>query len=84
MPLTGNFIFKIAGTKKQVSVKLFKKGECNSQLSYKSGAYESLFTTSEESLGECYFKTGDLGPFEIHNLVLKGLNKKMILRARFS
>jgi long-chain acyl-CoA synthetase len=40
---------------------------------------KSVFTTSEDSAGECYFKTGDLGLFEIRHrkqyLFLKGRNK---------
>lgn len=44
---------------------------------------KSVFTTKEDSVGEGYFKTGDLGLFEKHHgkeyLVLKGRNKNMIL-----
>ena len=43
----------------------------------------AVFTTSEDSAGEGYLKTGDLGVFENRNkkpyLVLKGRNKNMIL-----
>ncbi|MCR5766012.1 MAG: AMP-binding protein [Treponema sp.] len=45
----------------------------------------SVFTTSEDSAGPGYFKTGDLGLFETHHrkpyLRLKGRNKNMILGA---
>ena len=43
----------------------------------------AVFTTSEDSAGEGYLKTGDLGVFETRHkkpyLVLKGRNKNMIL-----
>ncbi len=43
----------------------------------------AVFTTSEDSAGEGYLKTGDLGVFESRHkkpyLVLKGRNKNMIL-----
>ena len=43
----------------------------------------NVFTTSEDTAGEGYLKTGDLGVFESHHkkpyLVLKGRNKNMIL-----
>lgn len=44
---------------------------------------KAVFTTAEDSVGEGYFKTGDLGLFEMHHkkpyLVLKGRSKNMIL-----
>lgn len=44
---------------------------------------KSVFTTAEDSVGEGYFKTGDLGVFVKHHknpyLIIRGRNKNMIL-----